>query len=71
MVGWVIESKGKEAYWGFVGGVGTTLLRAPVRKGGGEKPNAEGEKALEGSRETGAPDISVEMGKMVDSCGEW
>lgn len=38
-------SKGKVAYWGFGGGVGAMLFMAEsVRKAGGERPKAEGEK---------------------------
>lgn len=34
------------AYWGFEGGVGAMLRDASVRKAGGERPKAEGEKPV-------------------------
>lgn len=34
------------AYWGFDGGVGAMFNDGSVRNAGGERPKAEGEKAL-------------------------
>jgi hypothetical protein len=39
-------SKGKVAYCGFDGGVGAMAREGSVRKAGGERPKALGEKAV-------------------------
>lgn len=59
-------SKGKVAYCGFGGGVGAMFMAESVRKAGGERPKAEGEKPGMERWEFSvvpAPDRSVPVGR--------
>ena len=80
MPDWVAAaSKGNVAYCGFDGGVGAMANDGSVRKAGGERPKALGEKALGRERWLGSWDWVVVwarwseadwMGKMEERDGE-